>query len=111
MSSPAHSHRVYSSYFNDLQQKAKERYRQKLDMLVPAMSDPYATMPRCSAASNDQWSTSSTLWPKVEYPDIYNYLVNTPSPHTKDELKAYKSMEDYKYFVDGWVSKVLVHQV
>ena len=111
MSSPAHSDRVYSSYFNDIKQEAKERYRQKLDLLGPAMSDPYATMPRCSAASNNQWSTSSTLWPKVEYPDIYNYLVNTPSPHTKDELKAYKSMEGDKYFVDGWVSQVLVHQV
>ena len=26
-----------------------------------------------------------------------NYLVNTPSPHTKDELTTYKSMEGYKY--------------
>ena len=48
---------------------------------------------------------------KGEYPGIYNYLVNTPIPHTKDQLKAYKSMEGYKYFVEGWVSEVLVHQV
>ena len=66
-------------------------------MLGPAMSDPYATIPRCSAASNDKWSTISTLWPKVEYPYIYNYRVNTPSPHTKEEMKAYQSLEGYKY--------------
>ena len=63
------------------------------------------------------------LWLKVEYPDIYNYfintfdnyfdnyLLNTRCPYTKEKLKAYKSMEGYKYLVDGWVSKVLVYQI
>lgn len=97
--------RVYSGYFHELPQDAKKRYQEKLDMLGPMANDPYAAVP------GDLWSTDSMLWPKVEYPDVYNYLINTPSPYTKDELKAYKSMEGYKYFVDGWVSKVLVHQI
>ena len=47
--------------------------------------------------------------PEIEYPDIYNFLINTQSPITKEKLKAYKSLEGYKYFVVGWVGDISVY--
>ena len=65
--------------------------------------------PRCPQRSQgtDMWTLNRQLWPKVEYPDI----INTPCPCTKEQLKAYKSLEGYKYHVDSWVSKVFVCQI
>jgi hypothetical protein len=44
-----------------------------------------------------------TLLPPVEYYDVQNYLLFTPRPHTKEDLKAYKRLEAYSQFVHGLV--------
>ena len=49
-------------------------------------------------------------WADVEYPYIYNYFIATPGV-TKQQLKAYKSMDGYKFFQDGWVSDVVVWSI
>ena len=51
-------------------------------------------------------ASCSELLPDVEYPDIYNYIINTPSPVTKEELKAYSSLDGYKYLTAEWVSNI-----
>ena len=48
----------------------------------------------------------SDSMPDLEYPDIYNYLVNTPSPYTKEDLTAYKSLDGYKYLLAAWVGNL-----
>ena len=60
-------------------------------------ADPYTF-------SHEEWSSDISYWPEVEYLDIYNYLINTRSPYTKDELKAYKSLE-------GWVDQVMSYAI
>ena len=57
-------------YFSSLTADSKARYRQKLD-LVELTDCPY-----CLPA--DIWCDNPVHWPEIEYPDIYNYLINTP---------------------------------
>ena len=79
---------VHSGYFHDLLKEAKKRYEQKLDMLGPMANDPYTTV---SGGSRDLWSTDTKLWPKVEYPDVYNYVINTHIGETGRTLKNHQS--------------------
>ena len=48
--------------------------------------------------------------PAVEYPDIANYLVLQTSWATKQQMKAYKSMDAYNFFISGWVNTLLTKQ-
>ena len=70
--------RKYSEYFELQEREIKQRYIEEPD-IVP-----------CTDAMVD-----------VEYPDIYNYLINTIRPISKEELKAYKNLDGYKYLMGG----------
>ena len=81
---------------------AQSCYRAKL-ALLGGIQDPYL----------QQTPTSNSLvewqhWPEVEYPDIYHYLVAIPGAYTQDQLKAYKSLDAYNFFVNGYVAYVLL---
>ena len=85
---------AHSKYYQGLNIEAKKRYDVKLGILG-SLSDPYSGLKNLPA--NLEWQH----WPSIEYPDIYNYLITTPSLYTKDKLKEYKSLEAYKYFTSG----------
>ena len=89
----------YSKYYNDLDAVAQKRYREKLS-IAGLSFDPY------NSSSFLPGSSNIPLWPEVEYPDICNYLLNSVSPYTMEELKAYKSMDGYNYFIQGWVGNI-----
>ena len=87
--------KTYSTYtyYRELDDEAKVWYREKLAMLGHV---------------DDPQSADWQQWPEVEYPDIFKYLVTTPSLYTQDQLKAYKSLDAYNFLVIGWVSNVSV---
>ena len=85
---------LYSDYYEGLERSVQERYRFKLGLVGENLDDPYTFGPD-SASSMD-------AMPEVEFPDMYNFLINTPSPYTKEELKAYKSLEG----IAGWVDNM-----
>ena len=74
--------RNFSNSYKQMGETVKKWYNDKLDRIALEVDDPV---------------------PSIEFPDIYNFLINTPSPFTKEELKAYKSLNGYKYQVAGWV--------
>ena len=71
----------FSSYFNELQKEGKAKYKRKLTLtngqLLP---DPYGIV--------ENWNTDAKLMSDVSWGDMYNYLTNSPSEYTRDNLKA-----------------------
>ena len=59
----------------------------------------------------ESWKDNAKLLPDITWADIYNYPINTPSLYTNENLKAYKFLEAYNFFVSGHVHDVAYHGI
>lgn len=60
--------------------------------------DPYSL--------SGQWVKDPAKWPKLQWPDIYLYLIEKPSVYTKEKIKAYKSLDAYHFVLCGHVQDI-----
>ena len=86
-------------YRDSLDPEQRKRYDEKLQLI--SNINPYNVSSRF-------FDESMEMWPKIEFPDIVNYLLFSTSRYTKEQIKAYKSLEAYQYFVAGWVRCIYV---
>lgn len=89
------------SYVEKLVPSARERYLAKIEDLNNV--DPYEVPAK-------QWSADVGSLPPISHGDILSYLVFGVSKYTLQEFKAYKSLEAFKQFVDGWVQEIYTHK-
>ena len=59
-----------------------------------------------NSVPKESFTSDPECLPSIRYPDIYNYLILNTSAYAKDDLKAYKGLEDYNKFVFVWVRDV-----
>ena len=80
-----------------------QRYQEKLVCEGIHLPDP-----RC--VPDDDWKDDLSQLPKITFPDIYVYLINSKGKYTSENLKAYKSLSSWDLFKSGHVGKLEVHK-
>ena len=66
------------AYFNTLNDKSRTRYLKKVETVK------HKECPDRLPA--DGWKDNPTVWPELEYPEVYDYLINTPNVYTKEAM-------------------------
>ena len=77
----------------------QELARYQVKIAIIGGQDPY----KVPAQS---MSKDFKILPSISYPDIVNYLIFNPSPFTKEDFKAYKGLDAYKQYTDGYVREI-----
>lgn len=96
--------KILSDYVKSLSLIDQQRYISKLQVkstneAVIVIIDPYLLQ-------SSEWSDDISLWPEVQYGNIYNFLIESPGDFSAECLKHYRSLEAYKYVLSG---KTFVH--
>ena len=89
--------RELRNYVDRLLPEARARYVRKIFDIDGI--DPYEIPER-------SWSSNPVDLPEVNYISFVNYFYLEKSAYTREELRAYKSLEAYKAFVAGWVQEI-----
>lgn len=84
-------------------ERGKQRYKEKLDGVGLDVS-PYDI-------AADAWIDDPSRWPDLEWPEVHDYLINSPGVFTREAMKSRKSLEAYNQFVSGWVRTVLFYEI
>lgn len=92
-----------SNYASKLPAEAKERYLEKISVIQNI--DPFLLQLRKRPQELLQ-AAKQTHHPPVDGTDLVCYLVLQTSYVTFKQLKAHKSMEAHKQFVEGWIKSV-----
>lgn len=92
---------MLSDYVKSLSDSDQLRYAEKLTLKsrngsVTVLADPYLIEP-------SEWSEDLSLWPDVQYGNIYNYLIESRGEYTAACLKHYRSLDAYNYVLAGKV--------
>ena len=58
----------------------------------------------------DVWKDDPAPWPELEFPEVYDYLIDKLGVYTNETMKSKKSLEAHNQFVSGWVGVVKVMQ-
>ncbi|KAI4463425.1 exonuclease phage-type/recb c-terminal domain-containing protein [Holotrichia oblita] len=74
-----------------------KRYKEKIKLINNV--DPFSLQDK-------EVSFLVDSFPKIQFVDIMAYLVFTHSFYTKEQIKAYKSLQSYKYLESGFVIKL-----
>ena len=94
------SSNTLSNYFEQLDDKNKARYREKIALI--GNIDTYSL-------KKQDFSTDRGDYPNISYPDIVNYMLFALSPWTREEAKCYKSLDSYNQFLSGRVKDVTLN--
>ena len=99
MAATHHITNPLSDYANKLEPHVKKRYSEKISCVgIDPMLIPEKTC-------------DSECLPPVESIDVLSFLVLETSYYTKEQFKAFRSLEAYNQLVSGFVSSVKGHKI
>lgn len=87
---------AFSDYFNSLRGKKRLSYTNKLTL---SNGMRFLTRTHCRVCG-------SRIQPKLQWPDIFLYLVEKPSVCMREKLQAYKSLDAYTFILCRHVQEI-----